>query len=100
MVLAGDPTLSPTSDGGLLGAARLLPQVGTALLLKAPISMLDISGVEAPVSGLEGGIEAVSVEVVVDSSVGVSVGVKEVERAEVTAAFLNVVPAKRWDREA
>lgn len=49
---------------------------------------------EAPVSGLEGGTEAVSV---VGSSVEVSMGVREVEGAEVTAAFLAVVPAKRWD---
>lgn len=86
VVLAGEPTLPLTSNGGLLGAARVL-------LVEAAVGTLGVSGVEAPVSGLEGGTEAVSV---VGSSVGVSTGVREVEGAEVTEAFVAVVPAKRW----
>lgn len=67
-----------------------------ALVAKVSIS---ISGV---VSGLEGWMVVVVLEVVAGSSAVVSVGVKEVERVGdmVTVTSVILVPAKRWKNEA
>ena len=70
--------------------------------LPVPRDVLDLSGVEAPVSGLEGGTVAVVVEAVVGSNIEVSVGVGEAGRVgdTVTVTSVTVLPAKRWQSEA
>ena len=75
---------------------------GEALLV--PGDVLDLSGVKAPISGLEGGRVAAVVESVVESVVGssaeASIGVGEVEIVgDMVAVTSVVVPAKRWENE-
>lgn len=84
-------TTGPVLGGGALGGEVL------------PVSsdVLDSSGVEDSVSGLEERRVAVVLESVVGSSVELSMGVEEVGRGGDTVAVtpMTVVSAKNWDNE-
>lgn len=66
-----------------------------------PGDVLDLSGVEAPISGLEGWRLAAVVDSVVGSSAEVSIGIGEVGRVvdTVTVTSATVFPAKRLKNE-
>lgn len=83
---------SVVSVGGGAVGGEVLPVSG---------DVLDPSGVEASVSGLEERRVAVVVESVVGSSVEHSVGVEEVGRAGDTVAVTSmaVTSAKNWDNK-
>lgn len=111
-VLLGTPVLvsglAVVSAGVIKGTVEAAVGAGVAgrgtvaeEVLPVPGDVLDLSGVEAPVSGLEGRTVPAVVEAVAGSSAVVSTGGREVGRAGDVVAVTSVTeaPAKRCESE-